>query len=62
MFPGPHTTTPHIEQSGQTAGLTGCDRLSFASGEALSPIGRNGSIDDGSAINTLPGVENEEEV
>ncbi len=62
MFPGLHTTKLHDEQSGETAGLARRNRLSFASGETFSPIGRNGSVDDGSTVNALPGVENEKEI
>lgn len=61
-FQARHTTTSHREQSSERAGLAGRDGLSFASGEALSPIRRNRPIDDGSTVNALPGVENEEEV
>jgi hypothetical protein len=36
--------------------------LSFAGSEATATVRRNRAIDDGSAVNALPGVENEEEI
>lgn len=61
-FQGRHTTTSSQRTERAFAGLAGRDRLSFAGGEALPPICRNRSIDDGSAVNALPCVEYEEEV
>lgn len=55
-----HHITLRTERS--SAELAGRNRLSVASGEALPAIGRNRSVDDGAAVNALPGVENEEEV
>lgn len=62
MFPGPHTINRHDEPSRKTAGLAGRHRLCFASGEALSAIGRNRSVNDGATVNAFPSVENEKEI
>ena len=62
MVPGLHTILPQAEPSGNAAGSAGRNRLRFTRGEALSPIGRNRSIDDGATVNALPGVKNEKEV
>lgn len=42
--------------------LAGRNSLRFTCREALSPIGRNGSIDDGTTVDALPGVKNEKEI
>jgi hypothetical protein len=42
--------------------LVGRHCLGIASGQALPPIIRNGAIDDRAAVDTFPGVENQEEV
>ena len=59
---GRHTTPSHRANRARAPRLAGRHRLSVASGEALSTIGRNGSVDDGSAVDAFPGVENEKEI
>jgi hypothetical protein len=62
MCSGPHTINRQHEPSRKTAGLAGRHRLRLASGKALSPIGRNRSVDDGATVNAFPRVENEKEI
>ena len=62
MCPGPHTINRQDEPSRKTAGLASRHRLRFASGQALSSISRNRSVDDGATVNAFPRVENEKEI
>ncbi len=62
MRPGFTSPHHHTTKDREPAGLASRNRLSFASGEALSSIGRNGSVNDGATVNALPGVENEKKI
>ena len=51
-----------INQSIHESILASGNRLRIPSGEALSPIAGDRTVNDRAAINAFPGVENEEEV
>lgn len=58
--PAPHACRADWNPRGKT--LPGRNCLGISCGQALSPIIGDSPINDGTAIDALPGVENEEEI
>ena len=54
---------PHSRERENTARLLACrDGLRLPRSETLPTIVGNRAVDDGAAVNALPGVEDEEEI
>lgn len=62
MLQGLHILPFLTQPNNEIVSLTSRDRLRLAGGQAFPAVGRNGSVDDGAAIDAFPCVKNQKEI
>jgi hypothetical protein len=62
MFLGPHTSQSPLQFGLSAVELPSRHWLRFTRRQTFSPVGGNGSVNDGATVDAFPGVKNQEEI